>query len=199
MAIPDVRSIGRFCHPQWLCSNNEALLQARSLRGKRHHAFQTFSGCCIREQANIHPERNIIYAEGFFAEHSRRSLPYLSRNRPRLRRHGRIRGSESKSDDSRTSDLPRGRSPWGGQNQRDILVTLGYDIDKPWRDLPQKERQLDSVLPMSSQTVPRLPRGSRPQRLGQHSEEKEEPSYIGDVYRSEALRTSHLLRPPTAN
>src|SRR3712207_8286397 len=29
---------------------------------------------------------------------------------------------------------------WGGQNQRDILVTLGYDVDRPWRELPQDFR-----------------------------------------------------------
>ena len=29
---------------------------------------------------------------------------------------------------------------WQGQNLRDILVTLGYDVDRPWRDLPKKER-----------------------------------------------------------
>ena len=29
---------------------------------------------------------------------------------------------------------------WQGQNLRDILVTLGYDVDKPWRDLPKKQR-----------------------------------------------------------
>ena len=29
-------------------------------------------------------------------------------------------------------------SAWQGQNLRDILVTLGYDVDKPWRELPKK-------------------------------------------------------------
>src|SRR5476651_1181705 len=29
---------------------------------------------------------------------------------------------------------------WHGQNLRDILVTLGYDIDRPWRELPKKDR-----------------------------------------------------------
>jgi excinuclease ABC subunit A len=29
---------------------------------------------------------------------------------------------------------------WQGQNLRDILVTLGYDIDTPWEDLPQEDR-----------------------------------------------------------
>src|ERR1051325_6863246 len=29
---------------------------------------------------------------------------------------------------------------WHGQNLRDILVSLGYDVDRPWRDLPRKDR-----------------------------------------------------------
>lgn len=29
---------------------------------------------------------------------------------------------------------------WQGKNYRDILAVLGYDIDKPWKELPQKDR-----------------------------------------------------------
>lgn len=29
---------------------------------------------------------------------------------------------------------------WHGHNLRDMLVTLGYDIDRPWRELPKKDR-----------------------------------------------------------
>ncbi|MBV9823576.1 MAG: excinuclease ABC subunit UvrA, partial [Actinobacteria bacterium] len=29
---------------------------------------------------------------------------------------------------------------WQGKNYRDILATLGYDVDKPWRELPQDQR-----------------------------------------------------------
>lgn len=29
---------------------------------------------------------------------------------------------------------------WQGKNLRDILVTLGYDVDVPWKDIPQKDR-----------------------------------------------------------
>jgi excinuclease ABC subunit A len=29
---------------------------------------------------------------------------------------------------------------WQGQNFRDILVTLGYDVDRPWRELPKNDR-----------------------------------------------------------
>ena len=42
---------------------------------------------------------------------------------------------------------------WHGQNLRDILVTLGYDVDAPWRELPKKDR--DWILFTDEQpTVP---------------------------------------------
>ena len=40
---------------------------------------------------------------------------------------------------------------WGGQNQRDILVTLGYDVDTPWHKLPKKDR--DWILFTEDQPV----------------------------------------------
>ncbi|MFC4333598.1 ATP-binding cassette domain-containing protein [Salininema proteolyticum] len=30
---------------------------------------------------------------------------------------------------------------WQGKNLRDILATLGYDVDRPWRDLPAADRE----------------------------------------------------------
>ncbi|MEY4513493.1 MAG: hypothetical protein RLZZ450_5615 [Pseudomonadota bacterium] len=39
---------------------------------------------------------------------------------------------------------------WGGQNLRDILVTHGYDVDKPWRDLPKKKTATGSCSPTSN-------------------------------------------------
>src|SRR5437764_2848113 len=42
---------------------------------------------------------------------------------------------------------------WQGQNLREILMTLGYDVDRPWRDLPKKDR--DWILFTDEQpTVP---------------------------------------------
>lgn len=42
---------------------------------------------------------------------------------------------------------------WHGQNLRDILVSLGYDVDTPWRDLSKKDR--DWILFTDEQpTVP---------------------------------------------
>ncbi|GAA2618202.1 excinuclease ABC subunit UvrA [Actinomadura fulvescens] len=40
---------------------------------------------------------------------------------------------------------------WQGKNLRDILATLGYDIDRPWRELAQEER--DWILFTDEQPV----------------------------------------------
>jgi excinuclease ABC subunit A len=40
---------------------------------------------------------------------------------------------------------------WQGKNYRDILSVLGYDVDKPWKDLPKKDR--DWILFTEEQPV----------------------------------------------
>ncbi len=40
---------------------------------------------------------------------------------------------------------------WQGKNYRDILATLGYDVDRPWRELPQRDR--DWILFTDEQPV----------------------------------------------
>ncbi|RYG62506.1 excinuclease ABC subunit A, partial [bacterium] len=66
---------------------------------------------------------------------------------------------------------------WGGQNQRDILVTLGYDVDRPWRDLPQKDR--DWILFTEDQPVVPVYPGYSPEETQRALERKEEPNYMG--------------------
>jgi excinuclease ABC subunit A len=66
---------------------------------------------------------------------------------------------------------------WGGQNQRDILVTLGYDIDRPWRDLPKKDR--DWILFTDEQPTVPVYAGFTPAETRQALKRKEEPSYQG--------------------
>src|SRR5687768_16717632 len=66
---------------------------------------------------------------------------------------------------------------WGGQNQRDILVTLGYDVDKPWRELSKKDR--DWILFTDDQPqVPVYP-GYTPAETRAALKRKEEPNYMG--------------------
>lgn len=66
---------------------------------------------------------------------------------------------------------------WQGQNLRDILVTLGYDVDIPWRDLPKKQR--DWIL--FTEETPTVPvyAGFTPQQTREALKRKLEPSYQG--------------------
>ena len=66
---------------------------------------------------------------------------------------------------------------WQGQNLRDILVTLGYDVDIPWRELPKKQR--DWIL--FTEETPTVPvyAGFTPQQTREALKRKLEPSYQG--------------------
>lgn len=66
---------------------------------------------------------------------------------------------------------------WYGQNLRDILVTLGYDVDKPWKDLPKKVR--DWILFTEEQPTAPVYAGFTPEETKQALKRKEEPSYMG--------------------
>jgi excinuclease ABC subunit A len=66
---------------------------------------------------------------------------------------------------------------WGGQNLRDILVTLGYDVDTPWRDLPKKDR--DWILFTDEQPTVPVYAGYTPAETRRALKRKEEPSYQG--------------------
>lgn len=66
---------------------------------------------------------------------------------------------------------------WGGQNLRDILISLGIDVDKPWRDLPKKVR--DWILFTEEQPqVPVYP-GWDHDQIQRAIRQKLEPSYMG--------------------
>ncbi|MBA0224445.1 excinuclease ABC subunit UvrA [Stenotrophomonas maltophilia] len=66
---------------------------------------------------------------------------------------------------------------WHGQNLRDILVTLGYDIDVPWKKLPKKDR--DWIL--FTEETPTVPvyAGFTPAETRVALKRKLEPSYMG--------------------
>jgi excinuclease ABC subunit A len=66
---------------------------------------------------------------------------------------------------------------WHGQNLRDIVTTLGYDIDTPWRDLPKKDR--DWLLFTDEQPVVPVYAGWDRQEVRRAIKRKEPPSYMG--------------------
>ncbi|MFM0736621.1 excinuclease ABC subunit UvrA [Paraburkholderia xenovorans] len=66
---------------------------------------------------------------------------------------------------------------WHGQNLRDILVTMGYDVDTPWRDLPKKDR--DWILFTDEQPTVPVYAGFTPKETRAALKRKAEPSYMG--------------------
>ena len=66
---------------------------------------------------------------------------------------------------------------WGGQNLRDILVTLGYDVDKPWRELAKKQR--DWILFTDEQPTVPVYAGLSPAETQRALKRRDEPSYMG--------------------
>src|SRR5215208_4873565 len=66
---------------------------------------------------------------------------------------------------------------WHGQNLRDIVTTLGYDIDKPWRELSRKDR--DWLLFTDEQPTVPVYAGYDAGEVRRALKRKEEPSYMG--------------------
>ena len=128
-------------------------------------------------RAGDYPARqSLLYAEAFSPNTPQGACP-------KCHGLGRIYEVTERSmvpDDSLTI---RGRAiaawptAWGGQNQRDILVTLGYDVDRPWRDLPRKDREW--ILFTDEQPVVPVYAGLEPHEVRRALRRKEEPSYQG--------------------
>jgi excinuclease ABC subunit A len=68
-------------------------------------------------------------------------------------------------------------SAWQGQNLRDILTTLGHDVDVPWRSLPKKTR--DFILYTEEQPTVPVYAGFTLAEVKRALKRKEEPSYQG--------------------
>ncbi|MBB6498686.1 excinuclease ABC subunit UvrA [Pedobacter cryoconitis] len=120
--------------------------------------------------------QSIIYAEGF------------SPNTPEgacteCHGLGRVYELTEKSmvpDDSltiRERAIAAWPTAWLGQNFRDILTTMGYDVDIPWKDLPQKDR--DWILFTEENPVRPVYAGMTPEQVKEALEKKMEPSYMG--------------------
>jgi excinuclease ABC subunit A len=66
---------------------------------------------------------------------------------------------------------------WQGQNQRDILTTLGHDVDIPWRDLPKETR--DWILFTEEQPVVPVYSNYTPEKVKEALKKKLPPDYMG--------------------
>jgi len=66
---------------------------------------------------------------------------------------------------------------WQGQNLREILMTLGYDVDRPWRELPKKDREW--ILFTEEQPTVPVYSGLSAAEMKKAMKQKLEPSYMG--------------------
>lgn len=132
----------------------------------------------LYSRAGKYPKgKGIIYAEGFSPNTPQGACPYC---------HGLGRvydaTEESMVPDPTLSIRERAIAAWPpawhGQNLKDMLVTLGYDIDKPWNKLPKKDR--DWIL--FTEETPSVPvfAGFERDEVKAALKSKMEPSYHGN-------------------
>lgn len=122
------------------------------------------------------PGQSVIYAEAFSPNTAEGACP-------QCHGLGRIYDVTEQSmvpDDSltiRERAIAAWPTAWQGQNLRDILTTLGYDVDKPWRELSKKDRQW--ILFTEDQPVVPVYPGYTLQEVKAALKRKEEPNYMG--------------------
>ena len=120
--------------------------------------------------------QELLYAESFSPNTPQGACPQCSGL-------GRVYETTERSmvpDDSltiRERAIAAWPTAWHGQNLRDILVTLGYDVDKPWRELPKKDR--DWILFTDEQPTAPVYGGLTPAEARRAHKRGDTPSYQG--------------------
>ena len=120
--------------------------------------------------------QDIIYAEAFSPNTPEGACPQCHG----LGRVYQVTEQSMVPDDSltiRERAIAAWPSAWQGQNLREILMTLGYDVDTPWRDLPKKQR--DWILFTEEQPVVPVYSGLSAEDVKRALKQKAEPSYMG--------------------
>jgi excinuclease ABC subunit A len=131
----------------------------------------------LYSRAGVYPPgQKMLYAEDFSPNTPQGACP-------RCHGIGRVYEVTEKSmvpDDTKTireRAIAAWPPAWHGQNLRDILVTLGYDVDTPWRDLPKRDR--DWILFTDEQPTVPVYAGFTPAETRRALKRKMEPSYMG--------------------
>ncbi|OZC02432.1 excinuclease ABC subunit UvrA [Rubricoccus marinus] len=131
----------------------------------------------LYSRAGTYPEgQGIVYAEGFSPNTPEGACPTC---------HGQgqvfdVTEASMVPDPSltiRERAVAAWPQAWGGKNQRDILVTLGIDVDVPWRDLPPETREW--ILFTDEQPVVPVYRDRTPEETRRAVESGLQPNYKG--------------------
>ncbi|MFN6962554.1 MAG: excinuclease ABC subunit A [Pyrinomonadaceae bacterium] len=122
------------------------------------------------------PGQDIIYAEAFSPNTAEGACPECHG----LGRVFEVTERSMVPDDSltiRERAVAAWPSAWQGQNLRDILTTLGHDIDTPWRELPRKVR--DWILFTDEQPQVPVYAGYTIDAVRRAIKRREPPDYMG--------------------
>jgi excinuclease ABC subunit A len=122
------------------------------------------------------PGQSILYAESFSTNTPQGACPNC---------HGlgvvyEITEKTMVPDDSlsiRERAIASWPTAWQGQNLRDILITMGYDVDIPWKKLSKKDR--DWILFTEEKPTVPVYAGFTHEEVKKTIRRKEEPSYMG--------------------
>ena len=192
MPVPEVDEIDGL-PPAVALQQQRGTPTTRSSVGSVTHAVQPAAHAVLaRRRLSARPAAAV--RGGVLAQHARRRLPALLRPGPRLRRH---RASMVPDDTLTIRERAIAAWPpaWHGQNLRDILVTLGYDVDTPWRELPKKDR--DWILFTDETARPcRCMPASRPTETQARPEAQGDAQLPGHLHRRAPLRAAHLRQHP---
>ena len=131
----------------------------------------------LYSRAGDYPKgQSIIYAEGFSPNTPEGACPQCHG----LGRVYEVTEKTMVPDDSltiRERAIAAWPSAWQGQNLRDILTTLGYDVDIPWKKIPKKDR--DWILFTDEQPQVPVYAGFNREEVQRAIKRRMEPSYMG--------------------
>jgi excinuclease ABC subunit A len=131
----------------------------------------------LYSRAGLYPKgRPMLYAESFSYNRVEGACP-LCHGQGRIYEVTELSMVPDPSLSIRERAVAAWPSAWQGQNLRDILVTLGYDVDRPWKDLPKKDR--DWILFTEEQPTVPVYAGLTPAETRRALRQKWEPSYQG--------------------
>src|SRR5471032_458922 len=164
------------CSTRWRCRRCRA---STACRRRWRCSVSTLSNSLrmLYSRAGDYPDgQELLYAESFSPNTPQGACPHC---------HGlgRVYDATERSmvpDDTltiRERAVAAWPTAWHGQNLRDILVTLGYDVDTPWRELPKKDRQW--ILFTDEQPSVPVYAGLDPVEARRALRRKDTPSYQG--------------------
>ena len=131
----------------------------------------------LYSRAGDYPKgQEILYAESFSPNTAEGACPQCQG----LGRVYEVTEQSMVPDDSltiRERAISAWPTAWHGQNLREILITLGYDIDTPWREMTKKDR--DWILFTEEQPVVPVYSGWERPEVKDALKRKLAPSYMG--------------------